>query len=140
MRNEPNRMSDEMATKVIGAAIEVHRHLGPGYLESVYEEALSIEFAKAGINFERQKEIGVSYKGCEIGKHRLDFFVGGMLIVKLESVEELAGIHKAQVISYLKTTGFQLDLLINFNVPVLKSGIQRIVYSDQPIMASGVLN
>ena len=141
MRTEPNRMTDELATKVIGAAIEVHRHLGPGYLESVYEEAMGIEFAKTGITFERQKEISVSYKGCELGKHRLDFLVGGMLVVDLKTVEELAGIHKAQVISYLKTTGFQLGLLINFNVPVLKSGIQRIVYSEQsPVMTSGVLS
>ena len=127
---EPVKRVDELARAVIGAAIEVHRHLGPGFLESLYEEALSLELADAGIAFERQKEIGVVYKGRTIGKHRLDLLVDGNLIVELKTVDELADIHKAQVISYLKATGFPLGLLINFNVPVLRSGIQRIVYSE----------
>jgi len=126
---EPVKRVDELARAVIGAAIEVHRHLGPGFLESLYEEALSLELADAGIAFERQKEIGVVYKGRTIGKHRLDLLVDGNLIVELKTVDELADIHKAQVISYLKATGFPLGLLINFNVPVLRSGIQRIVYA-----------
>ena len=120
----------QLTEQIIGAAIEVHRHLGPGFLESLYEEALSLELADAGIAFERQKEIGVVYKGRTIGKHRLDLLVDGNLIVELKTVDELADIHKAQVISYLKATGFPLGLLINFNVPVLRSGIQRIVYSE----------
>ena len=127
---EPVKRVDELARAVIGAAIEVHRHLGPGFLEGLYEEALSLELADAGIAFERQKEIGVVYKGRTIGKHRLDLLVDGNLIVELKTVDELADIHKAQVISYLKATGFPLGLLINFNVPVLRSGIQRIVYSE----------
>jgi GxxExxY protein len=115
---------------VIGAAIEVHRHLGPGYLEGIYEEALFVELVDTGIPVERQKEIGVIYKGRIIGKHRLDLLVGGNLIVELKTVEELAEIHKAQVISYLKATRLPLGLLINFNVPILRNGIQRVVYSE----------
>jgi GxxExxY protein len=128
---EPDRRTDELAHAVIGAAIEVHRLLGPGFLESVYEEALCVELAAREITFERQKEINVIYKGHQIGRQRVDLLVGQALIVELKTVEELAEIHKAQVISYLKATGLPLGLLINFNVPVLKSGIQRIVYTDR---------
>ena len=128
---EPDNRMDELAHAVIGAAIEVHRELGPGFLESVYEEALGIELAGRKISFERQKEINVIYKGHQIGRQRVDLLVGQALIVELKTVEELAEIHKAQVISYLKATGLPLGLLINFNVPVLKSGIQRIVYTNK---------
>ncbi|MEI8288909.1 MAG: GxxExxY protein [Verrucomicrobiota bacterium] len=135
---EPGTKVDELARAVIGAAIEVHRQLGPGFLEGIYEEALCVELADAGISFERQKEIGVAYKSRIIGKHRLDLLVGGQLIVELKTVEELAEIHKAQVISYLKTTRLQLGLLINFNVPMLRNGIQRVVCTSDPIvMTSG---
>lgn len=127
---EPDGKTDGLAHAVIGAAIEVHRHLGPGFLESVYEEALGIELAARNISFERQKEIYVSYKGHPIGRQRIDLVVGQSLIVELKTVEELAEIHKAQVISYLRATGFVLGLLINFNVPVLKSGIQRVVLTN----------
>jgi GxxExxY protein len=116
-----------MARGVIGAAIEVHRVLGPGFLESVYEEAVAIELAVRNIPFERQVAIGVEYRGQQVGEGRLDLLVGGALIVELKAVEALAPIHTAQVISYLKTTGRLLGLLINFNVPVLKEGIRRIV-------------
>jgi GxxExxY protein len=128
---EPDKKVDELAHAVIGAAIEVHRHLGPGFLENVYEEALCVELSDSRISFERQKEISVLYKDREIGKHRIDLLVGKMLVVELKTVEALAEIHKAQVISYLKATGLRLGLLINFNVPVLKSGIQRVVYTNR---------
>ena len=124
---EPDKQVDELARAVIGAAIEVHRHLGPGYLEGLYEEALGVELAQRNIPFERQKEISVDYKGHAIGKHRLDFLIGGSLVVELKTVDELAEIHQAQVISYLKATRLSLGLLINFNVPVLKDGVQRVV-------------
>ena len=127
---EPGKQVDELARAVIGAAIEVHRHLGPGYLEGIYEEALFVELVEAGIPVERQKEISVNYKGRTIGRHRLDLLVAGALIVELKTVEELAEIHKAQVISYLKTTCLKLGLLINFNVAILKNGIQRVVYTE----------
>ncbi len=126
---EPEKQVDELARAVIGAAIEVHRHLGPGFLESIYEEALCLELVRAGITVERQKEVGVIYKDQVIGKHRLDLLVGGRLVVELKTVDELAAIHKAQVISYLKAMRLSLGLLINFNVPVLKDGVQRVVYS-----------
>jgi GxxExxY protein len=126
---EPGKQVDELAHAVIGAAIEVHRQLGPGFLEGIYEEALCVELMDAGIPVERQKEIGVVYKGRIIGKHRLDLLVGGSLVVELKTVEELADIHKAQVISYLKSTRLPLGLLINFNVPILRNGIQRVVYN-----------
>jgi len=129
-KTEPHKTLDRLAQTVIGAAIEVHRHLGPGYLESLYEEALSIELGLRRIPFERQKPVGVNYKGHEIGEGRVDLVVGEELLVELKAVEVLAPIHKAQVISYLKATECHLGLLINFNVPVLKNGIQRVVFSQ----------
>ena len=129
MSIEPDKRTDEMAHAVIGAAIEVHRQLGPGFLESVYEEALCVELTDREIFSERQKEIGVLYKERPIGKHRIDLLVGQSLIVELKTVEALAEIHKAQVISYLKATRLSLGLLINFNVPILRNGIQRLIYT-----------
>ena len=126
---EPGPRSDELAHAVIGAAIEVHHHLGPGYLESMYEEALAIELGLRGIPFWRQKPIAVSYKGQEIGEGRADFFVENHLLVELKAVDALAPIHTAQVISYLRALECGLGLLINFNVPVLRAGIQRVVLS-----------
>ena len=125
---EPDKRVDELAHAVIGAAIEVHRHLGPGFLENIYEEALCIELE--AIPFERQKEISVLYKGRPIGKHRVDLLVGQSLMVELKAIEALAEIHTAQVISYLKATGLTLGLLINFNISILKNGIQRVVYTN----------
>lgn len=127
---EPDKDIDDLANAVIGAAIEVHRTLGPGYLESVYEEALAVELRLRGIGFERQKTINVDYKGYAVGEGRLDLLVEGSLIVELKAVDALAPIHTAQVISYLKTFNLPLGLLINFNVPLLKHGIQRVVLSS----------
>ncbi|MBI4582482.1 MAG: GxxExxY protein [Planctomycetes bacterium] len=127
MARELEKYLDDLSFKVIGSAIEVHRYLGPGYLESVYEEALAVELHHSGIPYERQKSITLIYKNHEIGKFFLDFLVAKCLILELKAVEEFADIHKAQIISYLKSTNLQLGLLINFNVPVLKDGIQRIV-------------
>ena len=126
---EPDGQVDALAHAVIGAAIEVHRHLGPGYLESTYEEAMAVELGLRDIQFERQKPIAVSYKGYEIGEGRADFVVENDLLVELKAVEILAPIHTAQVISYLKATGHHLGLLINFNVPALRAGIRRVVLS-----------
>jgi GxxExxY protein len=129
MRREPTAEEDELARRVIGAAIEVHRVLGPGYLEKVYEEALAVEFGLQGIPFERQYPVAVLYKGHACAEGYLDFLVGKLLVVELKAVEALAPIHKAQVISYLKVTGLVLGLLINFHVPVLKDGLKRIILS-----------
>jgi GxxExxY protein len=129
LREEPGSELDALASRVIGAAIEVHRHLGPGFLDAVYEEALSVEFRLRSIPFERQKVIAVGYKEVSVGEGRLDFLIDRQLIVELKAIEALAPIHKAQVISYLKVTRLRLGLLINFNVPVLKNGLQRIILS-----------
>lgn len=123
---ETNEELDELARLVIGAAIEVHRVLGAGFLESVYEEALCLELSTRGIHYLRQPIIAVEYKGQHVGEGRLDILVENQLIVELKAVEFLAPIHTAQVLSYLKTTGYQLGLLINFNVPMLKQGLKRV--------------
>ena len=131
MRNmkEPSEQLDEIARKVIGAAIQVHRYLGPGFLESVYEEALCIELQSLKIAFIRQYPFTLKYKSHVIARSRVDLLVEGELIVELKTVDLLATIHAAQLMSYLKATQCQLGLLINFNVPQLKQGIRRIILS-----------
>lgn len=129
-RAEPSQEVDDLARKVIGAALEVHRALGPGYTENVYEEALCIEIENQSIPFERQVKIAVEYKGRKVGEGRLDLLVARILPVELKAVESLAAIHQAQLISYLKITHLQLGLLINFNVPFLKNGIQRVILTQ----------
>ena len=124
---EPSRRVDEQARQVIGAAIEVHRILGPGFLESVYEEALAFEFDLRGIPYERQKPIALIYKEKSVGDSRLDFLVGEELVVELKAVESVHPIHPAKVINYLKMTHLELGLIINFHVLQLKDGIKRIV-------------
>ena len=128
-RLEPSEELDRVAHGVIGAAIEVHRHLGPGFLEAVYEEAMAIELRLRGIPFERQKSIVVGYKEAAVGEGKLDLLVDGRLIVELKAVEALSAIHKAQMISYLRATHLHLGLLVNFNVPILKNGLQRVILS-----------
>lgn len=124
---EPSERVDDLAKQVIGAAVEVHRILGPGYLESVYEEALAIEFTLRGIAFERQKPIQLIYKDNPVGDSRLDFLIDGELVVELKAIEIVHPIHAAKVISYLKMTGLDLGLVINFHVELLKDGVKRIV-------------
>jgi GxxExxY protein len=114
--------------KVIGACIEIHRHLGPGLLESAYEECLCHELSLAGVKFERQKTLPVSYKSVKLDcGYRLDVVLEGSLIVELKTVDQLLPIHEAQLLTYLKLSGISLGLLINFNVPTLKQGLKRIV-------------
>lgn len=127
---EPDKIVGRIAHDIIGAAIEVHRTLVPGFLESVYEEALCIELQLWRLSFARQLSIGVDYKGHTVGEGRLDILVENGVIVELKAVDELAPIHTAQVISYLKATGYPLGLLMNFNVPILKNGIRRIILSQ----------
>ena len=121
--------TDELSEAVIGAAIEVHREVGPGLTEDMYENALAHEFDLRGIRYERQFEVPVTYKGKPIGKTRLDFLVEGRLIVELKACERLNEVHRAQCICYLRATGHRVALLINFNVPVLKDGIKRVILS-----------
>jgi GxxExxY protein len=127
---EPDEELDQLAHAVIGAAIEVHRHLGPGFLEAVYEEALCVELSSRHIPFVRQAPLAVRYKGHAVGESRLDVLVANALVVELKAVEAIVPVHVAQVMSYLKATGHKLGLLINFNVPFLKSGIKRIILSS----------
>jgi len=126
-RPEPTEREDAFARGVIGAAIEVHRVLGPGLLESIYEEALCIELTERQIPFVRQRQIDLIYKGHVIGAGRLDLLVGDALVVELKAVERLTDVYLAQVLSYLRTTGYRLELLINFNVAVLRKGIKRVI-------------
>jgi GxxExxY protein len=117
-----------MTKEIIGAAIDVHRALGPGLLESVYETCLCHELELRGIKFERQKPLPVVYKGVDLDcGYRVDLLVSGAVVVEIKSVEKLQPIHDAQVLTYLKLGGWKVALLINFNVRVLKDGIRRIV-------------
>lgn len=117
---------DDLAGLVIGAAIEVHRVLGPGLLESVYERCLSRELACRQIRHERQVALPVVYKGEPVDRDFvLDLVLPGRLIVELKSAEKLIPIHEAQLLTYMKLSGIRLGLLINFNVPLLKDGIKR---------------
>lgn len=127
---QPSQEVEQLAYAVIGAAIEVHRLLGPGFLEAVYEEALAVEFDLRGIPFKRQVVFAVHYKGQEVGEGRLDFLVGNNLIVELKALENVPSIQQARVISYLKATKHPLALLSNFNVQILKEGIKRTVLSS----------
>ena len=129
---EPEGALNRLTEAVIGAAIEVHRTLGPGFLESCYEQALCIELGERNIPFVRQVEVGVLYKGSLIGEARLDFVVDQRLVVELKATEGYASIHLAQVLSYLKTTGLALGLLINFNVLSLRHGVRRIIRTPTP--------
>ena len=111
--------------------MEIHRELGPGLLESVYEEALGFELLAAGLKFERQRFSPLSYKGRRLDcGYRLDFIVEGKLILELKSVSELLPIHQAQLLTYLKLERQYLGLLINFNTPVLINGVRRVVCGD----------
>ena len=125
--NEPSEDVNGAAHAVSGAAVEVHKLLGPGFLESVYEEALSMELQLRGISFARQAPVSVSYKGRIVGDGKIDLLVEDILVVELKAVEALAPIHSVQLLSYLKSTGHKLGLLINFNVPVLRDGIKRVL-------------
>lgn len=118
---------NDLTGKVIGAAIEVHKALGPGLLESTYEECLCVELGLRKIPFERQKEIPVEYKGVKLDcGYRIDVLVANSLILELKACESLQPIHEAQLLTYLKLTGLRVGLLINFNVPVLREGIKRL--------------
>ena len=122
-----NTEKDVLTHAVIGAAIEVHRLLGPGLLESIYAEALCHEFGLRGIRFERQKPVDVIYKDIVIKGQRLDLLVEGALIVEIKSLSTLPDVAMAQVLSYLHATGLKRALLINFGERLLKNGIKRLV-------------
>ncbi|MDR2614546.1 MAG: GxxExxY protein [Candidatus Accumulibacter sp.] len=117
---------DSLTEQIIGAAIEVHRALGPGLLESIYEECLCVEFALCELHFSSQVELPVEYKGLHLdAAYRLDLVVEDEVVVELKAVERLLPLHEAQLLTYLRLGGFSTGLLLNFNVPVLKDGIRR---------------
>lgn len=119
---------DEISERVIGAAISVHRELGPGLLESAYQACLAFELRESGLQLQTQVPLPVVYRGVKLDcGYRLDFVVEGQLLIELKAVEKLQAIHEAQVLSYLKLSGIRLGLLMNFHSQLLKDGIRRLV-------------
>jgi GxxExxY protein len=119
---------NQLSSKIIGAAIEVHKHLGPGLLESAYEECLCHEFGLRGLLYERQKDLPIQYKDWRLDcGYRLDVVVESAIILELKACERIEPIHEAQLLTYLKLSGLRLGLLVNFNVPILKNGVKRIL-------------
>ena len=124
---EPDFELDETARMVVDAAVEVHRVLGPGLLESIYEQALGVELGLRGVRFARQVPVAVTYKDVAIGDARRDFLVAERLVVELKACQGLLPLHFAQVLSYLKASDRSLGLLINFNVRLLRQGVRRVI-------------
>lgn len=123
-----NLIESDLTREIIGAAIEVHRYWGPGLIESIYEKSLAVELEKRSIPFQRQMKLNLTYKGVDLNEDfRLDLIVGDKVVVELKVVRELAPIFEAQLLSYMRLTKCRVGLLINFNVPVLKDGIKRLV-------------
>lgn len=117
---------EHLTESIIGAAIDVHRELGPGLLESAYEECLCHELHLRGLRFQRQVELPVTYKGLKLDcGYKLDIVVEEQIVLELKSIEQILPIHQAQLLTYLRLSGKRLGLLINFNVAVLKNGIVR---------------
>jgi len=121
----------QLTEKIIGCAIEVHRVLGPGFTEDVYEEAFAYELNLRELKFIRQLEIEIPYKEIIAHKYRLDFVVENKVVVELKAVNELSPIHEAQVLSYLRASKLEVGLLLNFNKERMKDGIKRIVLSER---------
>ena len=122
---------DKLTYEIIGAAIEVHKAIGPGLLESVYEECLCKELSQRQIPFERQKPLPVEYKGAKLEcGYRLDLLVADKVVVEVKAVDALLPIHEAQLLTYLKLGGWEIGLLINFNVEVLRDGIRRKILNN----------
>ena len=131
------RRFGEVTSGSLRACVEVHRALGPGLLESAYEECLCYELSQAGLRFERQRALPVAYKGVLLDcGYRLDLVVADSVIVELKAVDGLLPIHKAQLLTYLRLTKLTLGLLINFNVPVLKDGVQRVVLNHHDLQVT----
>jgi len=126
---EPPPELDRLARAVIGAAIEVHRELGPGLPEDVNVSALCLELTARGLSYEREKRVEVHYKGQLVGYGKIDLLVEGKLVVEAKSCERLSPVHRLQTLTYMRIIKQPLGLLINFNVPVLKEGIRRIISS-----------
>ena len=139
--NEKDRL-DQVTGRIIGAAIEVHRHLGPGLLESAYETCLAFELEQLGFRIERQRTLPVVYKNVKLDcGYRLDIVVEGVIIVEVKAIDQLAPIHDAQLLSYLRISGLKVGLLMNFHVRVLKDGLKRIVneFPDSALSATSAV-
>jgi GxxExxY protein len=118
---------NQLSSQIIGAAIEVHKHLGPGLLESAYEECLCRELRLRGLSFERQKPIPIEYKGTKLDcGYRLDVLVENQIVLELKACNQVEPIHTAQLLTYLKLSGFHLGLLLNFNSMAMRDGILRV--------------
>ena len=123
-----NKGKDPLTGEIIGAAIEVHRHLGPGLLESAYAACLAHELSRRGLGFEVEKPLPIAYKNVKLDAgYRMDLLVENQVVVEVKAVDALAAIHEAQLLSYLKLGGYKRGLLINFHVMILKDGIRRMV-------------
>jgi GxxExxY protein len=121
----PVDSQDPLTERILGCAIEVHRILGPGLLESAYVEAPSVELAEAGLRFARQVPVPLSYKGRYVGEYRLELLVEEAVVVEVKAVERFDPVHEAQLLTYLRLTGKRVGLLINFNRPLLREGVKR---------------
>ena len=121
---------NDLSGRVIAAAIQVHRKLGPGFLESVYEKAMCIEMTRAGLSFVSQKVVRIEYDGRQVGEQRLDAIVEDRLIVDYKAVETVPPIQKQVIRSYLKATGLPLALILNFHTPLMRDGIERIILTQ----------
>ncbi len=120
--------TNHLTGEIIGAAIEVHKHLGPGLLESAYEECLCHELGLRKITYERQKQLPISYKQVKLDfSYRLDVVVEGKIILELKSCEKIEDIYRAQLLTYLRLSGLNVGLILNFNVPFMKEGVVRVV-------------
>ena len=126
---EPDAETEKVGRAMIGALIEVHRHLGPGHKEMAYLEAACHEFELRGVPYRREVCIPLLYKGKQVATGKIDLIVGELVIAELKAVSEIADVHVAQAISYLRLTGLRLAYLVNFNVTVLREGIRRVVLS-----------
>jgi GxxExxY protein len=123
------RLDVDLTNDIIGAALEVHKAIGPGLLESVYEACLMFELHQRGLKFEAQKPLAVKYKDVKLDcGYRVDLVVEDKVVVEIKSVESLGTIHEAQLLSYLKVSDYRVGLLINFNVTLLKQGIRRLIH------------
>ncbi|HYU80937.1 MAG TPA: GxxExxY protein [Vicinamibacterales bacterium] len=119
--------TEALVTRIIGCAIEVHRRVGPGFLEAIYEDALAIELEWCGMRFDRQREIIITYRDRPLRPHRVDLVIEDQVIVEVKAVEALHSLHRAQLISYLRATRLRVGLLINFNAKMIKGNFQRVV-------------
>ncbi|NGX57404.1 MAG: hypothetical protein K940chlam3_00295 [Chlamydiae bacterium] len=132
LKHKLDDRTEKLMSMIIGAAIEVHRGLGPGFLEKVYENALSVEFRLRNIPHLLQTPVTVTYKGQKVQGQVLDMIVDNRVIIELKAVEKINSVHEAQLLSYLKSTGINAGLLINFREKLVKDGIKRFVRSKLP--------